>query len=222
MAEFKPLSQLRHEFHSVRRKGAVFMRRLLVQQKLNDEARFLKSWFENPLRTGAISPSGPVLAKNMANFVQPDQQGFVLELGPGTGPVTEALLARGIAENRLVLIEFDQDFCALLRRRFPQARVIKGDAYNLVQTLSGFNFGLFAACVSSLPLMSRPEAKRVSLVMEALGLCAPGASFIQFTYAPMSPVPLRTPGVEARGSKRIWRNLPPASVWVYRAVIPAP
>jgi len=64
-----------------------------------DEVRFLHSWLQNPLRTGAVSPSGRALAKTMAGFVDPKQDGPVIELGPGTGPVTSALIARGVAPS---------------------------------------------------------------------------------------------------------------------------
>ncbi|NDA46857.1 MAG: hypothetical protein EBY21_06185, partial [Alphaproteobacteria bacterium] len=88
-----------------------------------DEARFLKAWIEKPLLTGAVSPSGRSLAKMMARYVDPALPGLVIELGPGTGPVTQALLQRGIAPERLILIEYDPDFCKLLARRFPRVRV---------------------------------------------------------------------------------------------------
>ncbi|MGB6652455.1 MAG: hypothetical protein WBE64_09845, partial [Xanthobacteraceae bacterium] len=61
--------------------------------RLDDEVRFLRSWIERPLTVGAVTPSGKILARAMARYVDPKSTGPVVELGPGTGPVTEALVA---------------------------------------------------------------------------------------------------------------------------------
>ena len=184
--------------------------------RIEDEARFLRSWVENPLRTGAVSPSGRFLARTMAGYVDIDLPGPIVELGPGTGPVTEALLRRGVAEDRLVLVEFNPDFCRLLRKRFPAARVVQGDAYGLTRTLDGVVDLPAAAVVSSLPLFTKPLAEREALLQGAFSLMHPAAPFIQFTYATVPPIPKDGPGYRAQGSARIWWNLPPARVWVYR------
>ncbi len=182
---------------------------------LDDEARFLKSWLENPLKTGAVAPSGKELARRMAAVVDPMWQGPVVELGPGTGPVTQALLQRGVAPERLFLVEYSRDFAKLLRERFPGVTVIEGDAYALKGTLEGHITQPLAAVVSSLPLLTRPEKQRSRLLNEAFNLMIPGAPFVQFTYMNNSPVPL-TGDFDAQVSKRIWKNLPPARVWTYR------
>lgn len=182
-----------------------------------DEVRFLQSWLQNPLRTGAVSPSGRALARTMANYVDPAQDGPVIELGPGTGPVTAALIARGVAPERLVLIEYNPEFCKLLRLRFPAATVIEGDAYNMARTLEGQLDRPSTAVVSSLPLFTRPAPERHGLLDQAFGLSVPRAPFIQFTYAVVSPVPLAPERFDAHVSQRIWANLPPARVWVYRS-----
>ena len=184
--------------------------------RLNDEVRFLSSWLQDPLRMGAISPSGPELARAMAAEVDPGIPGPIVELGPGTGALTTALLARGIAPERLVLVEYNPQFCDLLKERWPGVTVVRGDAYRLRQTLADVT-GPLAAVVSGLPLLTRPLITRVRLLETAFRLLSPGAPFIQFSYGPVSPIPPR-PGRYAIGSSpRIWRNFPPARVWVYRS-----
>lgn len=182
----------------------------------DDETRFLKNWLKNPLRIGAVTPSGPVLARKMASYVDPNGTGPVIELGPGTGPMTAALIERGIDPSRLVLVEYSPDFCRLLRDRFPKATIVQGDAYSLKKTLAGVLPVPAEALVSGLPLMTRPEPARLKLVQEAFDLLKPGAPFIQFTYSVVSPVPLKSANFSAEPSERIWRNIPPARVWVYR------
>jgi phosphatidylethanolamine/phosphatidyl-N-methylethanolamine N-methyltransferase len=185
--------------------------------RLDDEVRFIASWLQHPLKVGAVSPSGRALARAVAAEVDPSIPGAVVELGPGTGPVTEALVERGIAPERLVLVEYDPEFCALLRRRYPGATVIEGDAYALADTLSGIIKEPLAAIASCLPLMTRPLSVRVRLLNAAIHMLQPGAPFVQFTYAMTAPIPSRRRRYRITSSPRIWKNLPPARVWVYRA-----
>lgn len=187
-----------------------------LEERWQDEARFIKSWFDKPLVTGAISPSSPALSKMMARYVDPRDGGPVVELGPGTGPVTQALIERGVAEDRLVLVEYDPDFCALLAKKFPKARIVQGDAYGFFESEQAVEGA--AAIVSSLPLFTKPEERRIALVEKALERAADHAPFIQFTYAVMSPLPLDEARVEAHVSPRVWLNVPPARVWVYRSM----
>jgi phosphatidylethanolamine/phosphatidyl-N-methylethanolamine N-methyltransferase len=189
--------------------------RLKKDIDLEDEARFLKSWFENPLKTGAVAPSGKALATRMAAAVDPVVQGPIVELGPGTGPVTQALLARGIAPERLFLVEYSKDFAKLLKQRFPQVTVIQGDAYDLPATLAEHIHEPIAAIVSSLPLLTRPDRQRSALLQDAFNMMLPGSPFVQFTYMNASPIP-QEPGIEGVVSRRVWKNLPPARVWTYR------
>ena len=187
----------------------------LGKDRFQDEARFLRSWLERPLVMGSVTPSGKMLARTMAAFVDPRIPGPILELGPGTGPVTEALIRRGVAQDRLVLIEFNPEFCHLLKRRFPKATIIQGDAYDLNETLSDILSEPAAATVSSLPLFTKPMDQRLDLMAAAREIMHPDAPFIQFTYAVVPPIPARSTTYRTRASNRIWRNLPPARVWVY-------
>src|SRR5262249_2751803 len=117
---------------------------------------------------------------------------------------------------RLVLVEFNPIFCRLLRSRYPAATVVQGDAYRLKHLLGSLMREPAAAVVSGLPLFTKPLRTRLRLISEAFGLLLPSAPFIQFTYAVLSPIPKTLPGMQARSGERIWLNLPPAQVWVYR------
>lgn len=191
------------------------VRALKKPLRLDDEVRFLRSWIEKPLHMGAVMPSSKVLARTVARYVDPHFDGPVIELGPGTGAITDALIAHGVAEKRLVLVEFDPGFCALLRERYPQAIVIQGDAYNLDQTLSEWKEPA-AAMVSGLPLVTKPMLVRLKLMRDAFLKMEAGAPFIQFTYSVAPPIPKSLPGIHTQASERVWMNLPPARVWVYR------
>ncbi|MES5484368.1 rRNA adenine N-6-methyltransferase family protein [Bradyrhizobium sp. INPA03-11B] len=184
--------------------------------RLDDEVRFLRSWIEKPLHMGAVMPSGRLLARTMAQYVDPEAEGPVIELGPGTGAITNALIEHGVDQKRLVLVEYNPGFCALLRERYPQAKVVQGDAYRLRDTLWDVMKSPASAVVSGLPLVTKPMLTRLKLIRDAFIALAPGAPFVQFTYSVAPPIPKSLPGVSTEASERIWMNLPPARVWVYR------
>jgi phosphatidylethanolamine/phosphatidyl-N-methylethanolamine N-methyltransferase len=192
------------------------VRALKKPPRLDDEVRFLRSWIEKPLHMGAVMPSGRVLARTMAQYVDIDSSGPVVELGPGTGAITSALIERGVDQKRLVLVEYNPGFCALLRDRYPHAKVVQGDAYKLRDSLWNVLNSPASAIVSGLPLVTKPMLTRLKLVREAFLALAPGAPFVQFTYSVAPPIPKSLPGVSTEASERIWMNLPPARVWVYR------
>ncbi|WP_062226699.1 class I SAM-dependent methyltransferase [Aureimonas frigidaquae] len=196
------------------------------RRRRGDEATFLAGWLRKPLMTGAILPSSRGLCAAMAAKVPLaeacDGRAAVLELGPGTGAVTRALLAHGIPEANLVLLEYASAFCTLLRKRHAGARVIEGDAYDpggaLRDALGGRRI---AAIVSSLPLMTRPESEREAALGGYLSLLDCQAPFIQFTYALTMPVRAERIGARLDGVSWVARNLPPARVLVYRRADPA-
>ncbi len=207
--------------HKPTANGNRLLKRPYIDELLPDEARFFKTWFENPLRTGAVSPSGRFLARMMARYVDPLIAGPIVELGPGTGPVTQALLQRGVAPDRLILVEYDVAFCRLLQRRFPRCQVVQGDAYDLSHTLAGVLDVEAAAVVSSLPLLNRSPRQRLNLIDQAFELMRADGCFVQFTYGMNSPIPLGSrhflsQGISAEASPPVWLNLPPARVWIYR------
>ena len=189
---------------------------------LSDNVSFLRAMVERPDVVGAVSPSGPALARNMASHVDVSREGVILELGPGTGPVTKALLAHGVPMSRLLLVEYETKFCHLLRDRFPGVKIVQGDAYDLKKTLKAHIDGRISTIVSSLPLLMRPERDRVELLHQAFDLMGPDGLFIQFTYRLAgSPVPLHSANGSAarfvgKSGAPILFNLPPARVWRYR------
>src|SRR5260370_42427700 len=135
--------------------------------RLDDEVRFLRSWIEKPLHMGAVMPSGRVLARTMAQYVDVASDGPVVELGPGTGAITNALIEHGIDQKRLVLVEYNPGFCALLRDRYPHAKVVQGDAYKLRDSLWEVLKVPASAGVSGLPLVTQPAPTRLKLIPAA-------------------------------------------------------
>lgn len=185
------------------------------------DSLFLREFLRAPLRTGAQQPSSRALAAAMAAEIDPTADGPVVELGPGTGVVTRALLDRGIPEDRLILIELNPSFADHVRRMFPQATVLNGSAFDMRRLITteigGGAEPQIAGVISGLPLRGRPDALRTRLLEDALDLARPAAGrFVQFTYWYDSPVPFDRTRVDGRRTRFVPFNLWPASVWTYR------
>lgn len=187
-----------------------------VSRRFLDRFAFFKSLGDTPRLTGAIAPSGVALSRLMASYVDGEGALPVLELGPGTGVVTAALIERGIAPEKIIAIEFNPDFCALLDDRFAGVSVVRGDAYDLAATLPTSQSGPFSAVISSLPLLTRPPQIRHALIEQALDRMAPGSPLVQFSYSLFPPVKPVAGRFTVERSKWVIMNIPPARVWVYR------
>jgi len=192
--------------------------RRIAHRTVNPLALFAKEILANPRGMGAACPSSPFLARAMAAPVAPHEEGLVLELGGGTGAVTEALLRRGVAPERLVVLEISHTLAQHLRRRFSRLRIVEGDAAEL-QRLLGEDYRRITTVVSSLPLRSLPHHKVRAIGAQLAPLLAQGASLIRFTYdlRQRSERDLGLhPHLIRAGSEIVWRNLPPARVDVFR------
>ena len=179
-----------------------------------DYIQFVRSLITDPWRVAAIAPSGDALSRLITAEIYPSD-GSVLELGPGTGVFTKALLARGVQERDLTLIESGPDFAEALQHRFPAARVLRIDAAKMVNN-DLFPEGQVAAVVSGLPLLSMPPRRVMEILSGAFLYLRPGGSFYQFTYGPRCPVPrpiLDRLGLKAMRIGGTLRNIPPAAVY---------
>jgi len=181
---------------------------------LAENLKFLRALISRPKSIGALLPSSPALAHTIARQVHP-HCGPVLEIGAGTGVVSEALLARGVPAEQLTLLEYDPDLTRHLRKRFPHLHVIQGDAFDLDHTLGPRHAAPFGAVVSGLPLLNHPPLRRRGFIEGVMRRLMPGAPLIQFSYGPMPPVP-PPPGVGVIRAALVLANIPPAKVWVYR------
>jgi phospholipid N-methyltransferase len=175
---------------------------------------FFRSLALNPRTVGAIAPSGPNLASLITSEIDP-AYGPVLELGPGTGVFTEALLRRGVRESDLTLIEYGSDFMRLLQRKFPRARVLWMDAAWMV-THKLFEERRFGAAISGIPLLNLPSRKVVAILEGVFANLREGGALYQFTYGMQCPIAssdLDHLGLQATRIGRVYLNVPPASVY---------
>jgi phospholipid N-methyltransferase len=183
---------------------------------VNDTLAFLRAWLRNPRSIGAVTPSGAALARLMTSHVS-TLDGPVIELGPGTGALTRALLARGVPLHRLALIEADPHFADALSQRYPDATILRMDAARLGDTESLFGVERACAVVSGLPLLSMPPDQVAAIVQGVFERqLSVGGMFYQFTYGPRCPLPaalLDRLNLQARRVGSALLNLPPAAVY---------
>jgi phosphatidylethanolamine/phosphatidyl-N-methylethanolamine N-methyltransferase len=185
---------------------------------LADSGLFLREWFADPQRTGSVTPSSPKLAAAMARWLPSDPESYVLELGPGTGAVTQALIERGLREDRLVAIENNPKLARLLHRRFPRAHIITGDAWHLDVLLreQAEPIESVGAVISSLPLLNFPPAEADTLAEKIRAILEHGGKWVQYSYHLGNGHHKSATRFHRLASKIVWLNLPPARVSVYQ------
>ncbi|MEL6201117.1 MAG: methyltransferase domain-containing protein [Pseudomonadota bacterium] len=180
-----------------------------------EQCRFLGALARSPKTTGAVAPSSRYLADMMVRSVNRNCDDPILELGPGTGAITNAIVAKSGSADRLTCVEYEERLASKLAARFPQATVLQGDAFEL-EALPQLRRNVpFGCVISSLPLLNFDPAKRQKLLESVMSLLPPGGAFVQFTYGFSAPV--QNDRLEATIDTSPWvlRNLPPARVWTY-------
>lgn len=177
-------------------------------------ALFGREWLRAPLLVGAVAPSGAALARAMTAGMSA-ADGPVIELGPGTGVFTGALLNRGIAADQITAIEASKRFAAALATSHPGVTVIAADATR-VKHLTPFGPAGAATIICGLPLLSMPPAKVLRVLAGSFAALRPGGAFRLFTYGSRCPVSKAMRdrlGLVVRRTAFVALNIPPASVY---------
>jgi phosphatidylethanolamine/phosphatidyl-N-methylethanolamine N-methyltransferase len=177
------------------------------------DLQFFRSFLARPWKIASPIPSGRKLATRIAEQIDRDPGGYVLELGPGTGAVTRAICER-VREQDLIAIENDPGFLSVLRAQFPRAQIIEGDAFAFADVLGKEAWG-FRSIVSGLPIIGRSRELRRRFLESAIGALQPGKPFVQFSYSGRAPFPC-IDGVTAERAAIVWQNIVPMHIWVYR------
>jgi len=185
---------------------------------LADSTVFLREWLANPQHTGSVTPSSPLLASAMARWLPRDPESYVLELGPGTGAVTAALLKRGLREDRLVAIENNPNLARLLQKKFPSAHIIAGDAWEMDTLLAELPVPVTSvgAVISSLPLLNFPKAQADALAHKIRSVLEPRGRLVQYSYHIIKDRSRGADDFRLVASKIVWWNFPPARVHVFQ------
>lgn len=194
-----------------------------VMQKPKKQRRlrhhFIAAWIRSPLKMGAALPSSRSLARAMVAQVDMSRAGAIIELGAGTGMMTQALLEADVPRERLLVIERDRKLHALLHAVFHGFKVLCADAMELDSILKEHNMQQVNAIVSSLPFITMPVAVRHAIQEQMAKAIGEHGIIVQFTYGPKSPIgrgEMKRFGLVGERVKLVLVNIPPAHVWVYR------
>ena len=179
-----------------------------------DASVFFALWLQKPLQIAAANPSGARLADAVARYIDLARPGPVLELGAGTGSLTQGLVRAGCSPERIIALEREPALAAVLRRAFPTMTVIAGDATQIREHLAG-GVERLAGVVSSLPIKWFPVAAQSAVVRPCLDLLGPGGCFFQLTNAFFSPLPVDRLRIKGREVGRVWLSLLPTQIWAY-------
>lgn len=187
-----------------------------VGSSLHDDFRFFRGWLRQPRLVGSVIPTSWRMAKRMASVIDANSPLPVLELGPGTGVTTRAMLARGIDAGRIVSVEYSPEFIKRLRADIPGVDFVQGDAFDLGTTLGPHAGSTFDCVISSLPLLHFPLARRIALMEDVLDRIPRGRPVLQFSYGLTPSVPRGSGNYTVERLDIILRNIPPAQLWIYR------
>jgi len=183
--------------------------------KIGDKLEFARGLVTKPKTLGAIAPTSARMAGKMASLIRVDSGLPVLELGPGTGVITKAILDAGVKPENIYSVEYTAGFIPGLERRYPGTNFIHGDAFNITAIAAELGIKQFDCVISALPLLNFPISQRIRLVVAALKLVEHGRPLVQFSYSPRPPVPERSRHFSVNHLGTVLRNIPPARIWTY-------
>jgi len=177
---------------------------------------FFKHWLRSPKSMGSIIPSSMWLARAIAAEVAWQPGSHVIELGGGTGAITQGLLERGIPASNLVVVELETNLHTYLAGRYPDVTVVQGDATRLSEIVARLPIDRVSTVISGLPMVRMPIAFKRAIVDQSFSVMPEGHFMLQYTYSPLAPVPVKELNLEAELARYVIRNFPPAAVWRYR------
>ena len=185
---------------------------------------FLTAAARNPQTVGAVIPTSAHLAERLAGVVPAFGEPVVVELGPGTGPITAAVQRRLAGRGRHLAVELDPILAQHVAREYPDVEVVLSDAVGLGDLLAERDISEVDAVVSALPWsLIRPDRQHDILDVVAQALC-PGAPFTTIAYLHARLMSgargfralLDEVFDEVLTTSTVWRNLPPAVTYVCR------
>lgn len=185
-------------------------------ERAGDWVKFLGTWVRHPGAMGAIASSSPRYCDAMVALSTTEIDGPILELGAGLGVVTRALLRAGVEPERITSIEYDRNFAAALKERFPQVDIVCGDGLDLSRTLARRSNDTFASILFAIPIVRFPQERRRALLDHYFERIRPGGNLTQLSYSWVPPIRADPARYTVSSSPVVWANLPPARVWAYR------
>jgi phosphatidylethanolamine/phosphatidyl-N-methylethanolamine N-methyltransferase len=187
-----------------------------MHNNIGTSLAFVWGALRDPRRVGALAPSSAVLARRMVHAAARSHARSVIELGAGTGSITTALQANRGRFDDIYVLERDERYAYLLRERFAHVHVVNACASTTEQLAN--ELAQPVAIISSLPFLSMPErdARQCIQAIQRALLMDARSVMIHYTYAFSHKAPFSCEGLSLRWQRvaRVWKNLPPATVWL--------
>jgi phosphatidylethanolamine/phosphatidyl-N-methylethanolamine N-methyltransferase len=180
---------------------------------LSDRALFLRKFLGKGRVISAAVPSSQALVAGLLRDVDFGRPATIIELGAGTGPVTEQIVDRLRPFHRFVAVENDPEFCRVLRRRFPETMLLEADAARIAEPLANVGIHKVDYVVSGLPTPSLPARTAVGLWRWLRRALKPNGLFLQITIAPLIYSGFYTRLFESVDYRMVWWNLPPGGIY---------
>ena len=184
--------------------------------------KFFKEFLAAPVHVGAFAASSRYLAEMTAETAGLGNASVIVEFGPGTGVITEKILAKMPQDAKLMTIEIREDFANVMREKYPEVTTVHGAAEETVKHLQEhFEIDYCDRIVSGLPWAGFDEALQDRLLDAVDEALRPGGRFVTYTYF-QSPLlsggkrfrrKLRERFSETGETSMVWLNLPPAFVY---------
>jgi phosphatidylethanolamine/phosphatidyl-N-methylethanolamine N-methyltransferase len=184
-------------------------------RKRDESLLFLKQLVKNPKSMGALVPSSPALAEFMCRHIDLTKNPRIVEIGAGTGRLTQGLLKNGLAPENLCVIELDPAMHQFLQENFPNIMIMKGDASHLPSLLPAEWVGQVDVIVSGIPMVNLSFKDQFQIIQACFKSLSPNGTLLQFTYGPISPLPSRKLGLRQKRLGHVFLNFPPATIWQY-------
>lgn len=179
-----------------------------------DTVLFLKSWFHSPNQMGTLFPSSSSTGKKIAQIIKDPQNSIVVELGAGTGQVTDEIISMGVSQDHFATVEYDTRLCKELSLKYPKGlNLLNIDAADILEELPKHFIGKTDYIISTLPLIPLKKEKAQKIVDSIFEVLKPGGVYIQVTLSPFRPKYMDELGLRTTKLFVSWVNLPPMHVW---------
>ncbi len=188
-----------------------------------DRAAFLLEFLRHPQQIGSVVPSSSYLEQRLVRAADPCNARTIVELGPGTGGTTRALLRAMHPDARLLAIDLSPSFCDRLRARVRDRRLIvqRGSAEDIETFLRQARLPKADAVLSGIPFSTMPTALADRIAAAIAAVLAPGGRFVAYQVRGHVAA-YATPHLGAPRRAWEWRNIPPLRVYTWTRAATGP
>ncbi len=175
----------------------------------------VSEWFRNPSQVATICPSSPFLTRHLADRECVRDADRIVELGPGTGGTTRALLSQMKPGSRLLSIEKTEAFADVLKEICDsRLHVELADACDLIEVVNQHRFSKADVVLSGIPFSALPSENAARIVQSIYDVLNPGGTFIAYQLR-SDILDYVEPIFGAAKTESVAVNLPPLQIFVW-------